>query len=61
MPNYIVKWEIDIEADTPREAAQMARKIQLRPDSTATVFDVQKSDTVGSRSPTRIDLIDDPE
>lgn len=33
-------WEIDIDADSPIEAAQEARAVQLRPDTTATVFNV---------------------
>jgi hypothetical protein len=35
---YNVSWEIDIDADSPREAAEKARAIQLRDASTATVF-----------------------
>jgi hypothetical protein len=40
MPTYRVVWEIDIDADTPTEAAQKALKIQRKPDSWATVFQV---------------------
>ena len=40
MPRYYVTWDIDIEADTPEQAALEARKIQLDPDSLATVFTV---------------------
>jgi len=35
-----VIWEIEIEADSPKEAAQEARGIQLTPVMAATVFDV---------------------
>lgn len=42
---YRVTWAIDIEADSPLEAARKAREIQLDPDSTATVFDVTTKDT----------------
>jgi hypothetical protein len=35
-----VKWEIDIDAATPQEAAQKALEIQRDPDSIATVFEV---------------------
>jgi hypothetical protein len=35
-----VRWEIDLEADSPREAAEKALAIQRRPDSTATAFEV---------------------
>jgi len=37
---FRVIWEIDIDAENPREAAHGAREIQLRPDMPATVFDV---------------------
>jgi hypothetical protein len=39
--HYLVTWDIDVEADTPREAAMEARDIQLRSDSVATVFVVK--------------------
>lgn len=35
---YRVIWEIDIDADDPREAAEIALEIQRDPNSTATVF-----------------------
>jgi len=41
MMNYRVLWEIDIDADSPREAAEGALQIQRRPDSIATVFTVR--------------------
>lgn len=37
---YVVTWTIEIEATSPEVAAQMARDIQLDPDSIATVFEV---------------------
>jgi hypothetical protein len=40
MTQYLVRWEIDIEADSPQEAAEKARACQTRWRSTATVFDV---------------------
>lgn len=45
MPLYRVTWEIDIDAETPREAAEIARAYQLNPNSTATVFDVFQAGT----------------
>lgn len=39
MTNYLVKWEIDIDADTPEEAAQKAREAQ-HPITYSTVFDI---------------------
>jgi hypothetical protein len=35
-----VTWEIEIEADSAKEAAQKARTVQLTPGTSATVFDV---------------------
>jgi hypothetical protein len=40
MPTYRVKWTIDIDADSAKEAAVRALRIQRDTDSTATVFDV---------------------
>jgi hypothetical protein len=37
-----VFWEIQIEADSPEEAARHARAAQLRPDMPATVFEVRE-------------------
>jgi hypothetical protein len=44
MPDYIVNWKIDIEADSPEEAARKALEIQRRLDSIALVFDVTSAD-----------------
>lgn len=44
MTQYRVVWEIDIEADSPREAAGEARYIQLDADSYALHFDVISDD-----------------
>jgi hypothetical protein len=41
MTNYLVSWEIDIDADSPLDAAERALEIQRRPDSIATVFAVR--------------------
>lgn len=49
---YHVIWEIDLEADSPVEAAREALRIQRDPSSRATVFDVIERD--GRRH--RIDL-----
>ena len=40
MPLHRVIWEIDIEADTARDAARKALDIQRNPKSIATVFKV---------------------
>lgn len=39
---YRVTWIIDVDAASPREAAEKARAAQTRPDTTATVFQVQE-------------------
>lgn len=41
MPNYIVRWEMPIEASSPEAAAARALVVQRDPESIATVFDVQ--------------------
>jgi hypothetical protein len=46
-------WEIDIDADTPEEAARQAQEIQRDPESTATVFRVRER---GSNLATSVDL-----
>lgn len=52
MTAYRVTWEIDVEAESPNEAALMARQHQ-GPDTTALVFDVVKS---GESAGVRVDL-----
>lgn len=37
---FYVEWRIEVEADSPEEAARRAREIQQNPESTATVFHV---------------------
>lgn len=49
MNEYRVIWEIDIEAETPREAAQQALDIQRNGDSIATVFTVRRGYILGGR------------
>lgn len=51
--NYIVKWEIDIEADSPEEAAKLAREYQSD-DTIAQAFDV----TDESGQTVLVDLLD---
>ena len=45
MTNYRVTWQIDIEADSPKEAAAKALVIMRDPSSIATVFDVTHTRT----------------
>ena len=56
MMNYRVSWEIDIDADSPREAAETALEIQRRPDSIAAAFTVL--DETGESI--EVDLGEDP-
>lgn len=37
---FRVIWEIDIDADDPKAAAQEARAVQLKTNTSATVFDI---------------------
>jgi hypothetical protein len=55
---FRVIWEIEIEADSPKQAAQEARVIQLTPGMSATVFDVWAH---GTGRMHRIDLIEQPD
>lgn len=52
--SYLVSWEIDIIANSPREAAQKALEIQRKADSMAVVFDTidEKGESV------RVDLLE---
>ena len=54
--NYYVTWDIEVEADTPVEAAKMAREIQLDRDSIATIF---KVNVPYRTKPVTIDLEDE--
>lgn len=51
MANYYIIWEIDVEADSAREAAELARDIQLDPASTATVFLLSRESAPGDADP----------
>lgn len=52
MGAFTVIWSIDVDADSPKQAAQAAQEAQTRPDTTATIFLVQ--DEAGTE--TTIDL-----
>ena len=59
MPDYVVRWEIGVQAENPRKAAQEAAQIMQDPASIATVFEVFKQSKRGvSKRPERIDLAD---
>ena len=38
MAEYLIRWEINIDADSPEEAARIALEIQRDPASQATIF-----------------------
>jgi hypothetical protein len=57
MPLYHVIWEIDLDSETPKEAAERALEIHRDPESIATVFHVR--DEYGNF--TKVDLSDDGE
>jgi hypothetical protein len=40
MPEFLVRWEIEVIADDALGAARTAHNIQLDPKSTATVYEV---------------------
>ena len=63
MPEYHVEWAIELDADSPREAAQEALTIQRDPDSIAVVFDVIEFDVIefGNGESVRIDLLEEEE
>lgn len=46
--HYLVGWQMDIWAESPREAALKAFAVQQRPDSTANVFTVTDEDGNGT-------------
>lgn len=52
---YRVVWEIDVDAEDPKEAAEVARFFQTAPDTTATIFDVRGE----TGEITRVDLLED--
>lgn len=55
MKKFLVEWTIEIHADTPREAAKEALKIQRDPESIAVYFKVFDPDG----DETHVDLLDE--
>lgn len=57
---YLVTWQIDMEADSPQEAAALALMVQRDncPDNAAVVFDVQAH---GESEVVRVDLFREEE
>lgn len=58
MAEYVVTWRIEVDADTPEEAAREAQRIQREPDSHATVFQVQEGSAHSSGDPLPPVIID---
>ena len=59
---YRVRWEIEVEAETPLQAAQKARHYQTKSGTTATVFEVAEIRPYAIRrygDPVTIDLSPD--
>jgi hypothetical protein len=54
MTTYLVTWEIDIDAENPRAAAERALEIMRDPDSIVTVFKVEDAKQVHV-----VDLLDE--
>jgi hypothetical protein len=54
---FRVIWEIDIDADNPMAAAQEARALQLKMNSSATIFDIWEP---AAGKMYRIDVAGDP-
>jgi hypothetical protein len=56
------RWEIEVEAETPLEAAEKARHYQTKPGTTATVFEVAEIRPYAIRrygDPVMVDLTPD--
>ena len=56
MNSYLVTWQIDVEAETPQDAARAALAIQRNPKAWATVFDVHRIGDDDDENSTRVDL-----
>ena len=66
MPEYRVIWQIDLDAEAPREAAERAaeilRRLDVRDECSASVFDVyERRSSVVRRTGMRIDLSNETE
>jgi hypothetical protein len=57
MSEYVVTWQVEVEADSHREAAEEARKMQLDPDSEATSFVVVSAVDMGRGSRQIVDTL----
>lgn len=53
---FLVQWEIEVDAESPREAAELALEIMHDPSSDATCFDVRARDADPEEGFETIDL-----
>ena len=60
MPEYLVTWKVDIEADSPQEAARMAVAMHRNPESIANYFTVKNKATDKEQN-IDVDLLEDHE
>ncbi len=51
--DYLVSWEMEVKAESPLEAAKIAREAQTRPNTRSTVFQVYGED---AQDAVRVDL-----
>lgn len=56
MTSYLVSWAIDIDADSPEEAAERALEIQRDPAGLATVFKVYNPEQRYDTAVTMVDI-----
>lgn len=56
MKTYDVNWSIDIDASSPREAAERALEIMQDPDSSALFFEIED---IKTKNITAIDFMED--
>ena len=56
MKEFLVTWQIDIEAETPEDAAREAFRVHRDSDSMATVFEVQERTKDGHGEAIRVDI-----
>jgi hypothetical protein len=61
MPSFHVVWEVDVEADTPLEAAREASSMMTDPESTAVVFSVTGPDAAADTVTIDFHDLDQPE
>ena len=47
--HYVATWQIEIDADSPEDAARQAWEHMRRPDSRANVFDIISEDGSSAR------------